>query len=245
MPYGKIDKEFYDDEKYLSKAEKSRLAVQRYQHKVELVYPEWERQDSETLQSWEAFKIYRDMGATRSLSRVAKELVGPGDKYKSKYKVIFTWSAKWSWVDRIVAYQKYIDELYQDEVKNQVKEMASRHADFAKNTMQSLYVPVIKFIQEFQEIEKLKNKPNKSELEKKKLKESGFESMTLNQLLSLVYKSGTLLPQIADMERKSRGEPTNITSNDVTSGGNQIIPDIKIVVHGSQSTILKEYESKL
>lgn len=236
------DKEFYDDEKYLSKAEKGKLALKRYHTKPELSYPEWERQENETLGSWEAFKMYRDMGAVRSLTAVTNELINTKSKFKSKHRVMQGWSTKWLWTDRIAAYQVHLDRIYLEQMEKSVKEMATRHAEYAKNTMQALYSPVLGYAKIFKEVEKLKAKPNKSAADKQRLKELGADNLTLTQWLNLVYKSAALIPSVADMERKSRGEPNNITSSDVTSGGEPIVPSIKIVVQGSQSTILKEYE---
>ncbi|GAB1371188.1 hypothetical protein MASR1M45_12500 [Candidatus Kapaibacterium sp.] len=244
MPYKKKNKEEYDDEKFLSTNEKYKLKQERYHQKKDLIPPEWERQEEETLQSWEAFKLFRDMGITRTMSAVARQLSTP-DKYRGKYQVVQNWSYKWRWTERIIAYQKYLDAIYLEETKKNVKEMATRHAEYAKNTMQSVYVPVMEFIRKYSKIENLKKNPLLSDSDLKAISESDIEKMTLSQLMNLVYKSAPLMSVLADMERKSRGEPTNISSSDITTGGEQLKPDIKIVVNGSQSTILKEYENNL
>jgi len=241
MPYTKKHKELYEEQKHLTRTEKNKLAQDRYNEKKELTHPEWERQAEETMQNWDAFKMYRDMGLTRSLGAVARALTTK-EKYKGKYQVILTWSYRWRWTDRLIAYQRHIDAIYLEETQKSVKEMAVRHADYAKNTMQSLYVPIMEFGRKFNMINEARKIAKLQGREFVDI-DSDIENMTLKELLNLVYKSAPLLSVTADMERKSRGEPTDISSRDITTGGEAIKPDIKVVVNGTQSTILREFEN--
>jgi len=65
----------------------------------------WERQDGESAKAFEAFKIYRDMGPERSLSKLEQSFNGT----KSK-----TWLGEWSrnngWVERVEAFDSWLDQ---------------------------------------------------------------------------------------------------------------------------------------
>lgn len=84
----------------------------------------WEMQDSDTLKSWEAFVVYRDMGSERSLQRVAKEL-------SKSEALIKRWSAKHNWGERIAAWESEQDRLLRIEMRRGIGQMRKRHADLA------------------------------------------------------------------------------------------------------------------
>lgn len=73
--------------------------------------PIWERQESDTLKSWEAFVIYRDMGASRSLQKAADEYYGGTGVKRGHFE---GWSVKHNWVARCEAYDAYQYEQHQE-----------------------------------------------------------------------------------------------------------------------------------
>jgi IS30 family transposase len=81
----------------------------------------WERQRGESQKSYEAFSIYRDMGATRSIQKVAQKLT------KSD-ALLRRWSSKWNWVERAKEYDAEIDRQYLLEQEEERKKMSERHA---------------------------------------------------------------------------------------------------------------------
>lgn len=84
----------------------------------------WERQDGETPKQFEAFKIYRDMGEERSLSKVAQQL--------SKTKQLLSrWSSMNGWVDRCAAWDNEQDRLLRIQQLKDIKKMRKKHADVA------------------------------------------------------------------------------------------------------------------
>lgn len=85
----------------------------------------WERQPTETPKAWEAFKFYRDMGITRSLSKINKEHFGNSS---GKHRQLETWSPKYHWVKRCEAWDEYEDELLIKENLAEKKKMNKRHA---------------------------------------------------------------------------------------------------------------------
>lgn len=219
--------------------------VKRYELEIfELKSPEWERQLQETSAAWEAFKFYRDMRINRNLSDVARHFAKSPEHFKSKYSVMMSWSFKWKWAERIRLYQTMLDAIYLEETKLKVKEMATRHAEFAENTLNALFTPIqaynkkFKTITERAQLAKLKD-PNYID------PDDDIDEMKLSQLLNLVFRSAPLLPITADMERKSRGEATEISKTDVTTNGESIRPSINFLVKGSVSPLGKQFEEQI
>lgn len=66
--------------------------------------PPWSRQTDEGPRAWEAFSTYRDMGLSRSLSKVARIL-------KKSTQLIARWSSVHSWQPRINAFDAHMEEL--------------------------------------------------------------------------------------------------------------------------------------
>lgn len=81
----------------------------------------WERQKGESQRAYEAFAIYRDMGPSRSLAKVAKKL-------GKAISLIERWSRKWNWVERAALYDDELDRQYRAEQEEERKKMAERHA---------------------------------------------------------------------------------------------------------------------
>ncbi len=81
----------------------------------------WERQPDETSVAWEAFVLYRDMGAKRSNAKVARTLG------KSK-QLIDRWSSRHKWVRRIEAFEQDQEREYQAELADARRAMARRQA---------------------------------------------------------------------------------------------------------------------
>lgn len=77
----------------------------------------WDRQPGETSKAYEAFVIYRDMGANRTVRRTAQDLT------KSE-QLIKGWSSKHHWVRRVEAF----DSLPARKTEEAYAEMAQRIA---------------------------------------------------------------------------------------------------------------------
>lgn len=85
----------------------------------------WERQESESAQAFQGFALYRDMGAGRSLAKVAQELG------KSK-ALMERWSVRWQWGQRAEAWDEELDRQLRRELTKGVVEMRKNHADIAR-----------------------------------------------------------------------------------------------------------------
>ena len=67
----------------------------------------WERLPSDTDRSFEAFCVYRDMGANRSHDKVAQQL-------SKSTALISRWSTAHDWLNRVTAFDEYQDSLRQE-----------------------------------------------------------------------------------------------------------------------------------
>lgn len=85
----------------------------------------WERQEQESAQAFQAFTMYRDMGAERSLAKVAQK-VG-----KSK-ALMERWSRRWQWVIRADAWDDEVDRQSRKELQKGITEMRKNHVGIAK-----------------------------------------------------------------------------------------------------------------
>lgn len=84
----------------------------------------WEMQETDTPKSWEAFQVYRDLGKTRSLKKVAEQL-------QKSETIIGRWSGKHNWQERIAAWEVEQDRLIRIELTKDIGAMRKRHADMA------------------------------------------------------------------------------------------------------------------
>lgn len=100
----------------------------------------WERQKNESQQAYEAFVVYRDLGAERSITRVVQEL------NKSR-ALIGKWSSRFKWVERCRAYDNHLDEIARREAEKRYKEMTSRHIEIA-TTLQTRALKSLKALPE-------------------------------------------------------------------------------------------------
>jgi len=85
----------------------------------------WERQEGESAPAFQAFAAYRDMGAERSLAKVAQKLG------KSK-ALMERWSRRWRWGARADAWDDETDRRTCRELQKGIAEMRRNHVGIAK-----------------------------------------------------------------------------------------------------------------
>jgi hypothetical protein len=84
----------------------------------------WDRQHNESSKSFNRFALYRDMGAERSLRKLANDV-------DLNLSTIAELSKKYHWQERAVAFDAYIDQASQISQLNQTKAMKRRQIGLA------------------------------------------------------------------------------------------------------------------
>lgn len=88
----------------------------------------WERQEEEGDEAFEAFALYRDLGASRSYSQVAKKL-GKSDT------LIERWGSRHNWKKRVSEWDNEQDRIVRQAQLDDIKKMRKRHADLASSML--------------------------------------------------------------------------------------------------------------
>jgi hypothetical protein len=81
----------------------------------------YERQFGETAKAYDAFALYRDMGSSRSTERVAKEL-------GKSWGLIQRWCTRHDWVERVRAYEDWLEMVGRGAVEDHERTHAENHA---------------------------------------------------------------------------------------------------------------------
>lgn len=85
----------------------------------------WERQPGETARAFEAFAVYRDMGASRSLRKTVQQL-------NKNLTTIAEWSSKYDWVKRVAAWDAEQDRIARVEMMADMAATRKRQRQNAK-----------------------------------------------------------------------------------------------------------------
>jgi len=167
----------------------------------------WERQLKETSKAYKAFCEYRDLGSDRSLSKLTQEL-------NVSKTHLGNWSSKYNWVERVEAFDDYIESRVRDSNEKAIVEMRTRHAKHSQELQEALAL-LLEVLNR-----KIEKDPNLNELDKLKL----------NELLGLVTQSAKCLKQLTEIEREARGVPSSTYRTEVTVDGKARIDILKELV---------------
>lgn len=91
----------------------------------------WDRQPGETSKAYEAFSIYRDMGADRTVRATAEHLT------KSE-QLIKGWSGKNNWVARAAAWDSMPGKAVADAYQDMARDIAAQHKRLSDKLMARL-----------------------------------------------------------------------------------------------------------
>lgn len=84
----------------------------------------WDRQHREPEKAYGYFALYRDLGRTRTVAKVAEQV------HKSR-DYLHKLATTWKWVQRAQAWDREEDRLYVEGLAEQRRDMAKRHARIA------------------------------------------------------------------------------------------------------------------
>ncbi len=85
----------------------------------------WERQENESNKAFQAFCIYRDLGAGRTLAKVAEKL-------RKSYDLIRRWSKNYFWQNRADAWDKFISEKAAEKAAEEYSKMLEVQINLGK-----------------------------------------------------------------------------------------------------------------
>ncbi len=86
----------------------------------------WERLPNESSKAYQAFCIYRDLGVMRSIRKVAQNRGKP-----KSITWLNNWSVKYNWVERVKAYDDYMEQEKRKAQEQAILEMVDRHSNEA------------------------------------------------------------------------------------------------------------------
>lgn len=95
----------------------------------------WERITGESAPAFQAFAAYRDMGADRSLAKVAQQL-------GKSTTLVERWSARDFWVNRVAAWDEEQDRIWRAQMVASRREVGKRQLRIA-NAMQGRLVDAL------------------------------------------------------------------------------------------------------
>ncbi len=154
----------------------------------------WHRQPEETRRAAEAFRVYRDMGDERSLEKV-------GIALGKSTALIERWSARYGWVNRIKAYEDYLDQIRLEANRKAIVEMSERQANNAL-VLQNLGMTRIVTLPKD---------------EQGRVKPEALQKIGLGEAVRLVTEGFR-------MERVARGQPADMTQTNQIALCNGWIP---------------------
>jgi hypothetical protein len=147
---------------------------------------DWTRRPGESTQAYQAFRRYRDLGASRSVAKVAQELA------KSRSLVV-RWCTKFDWVERCRLFDQDQERREREERKGRQRHMAARmdavQATASTLLLQALTVPALEVIERYNDPERRRE----------------FSDIPLENLLRVVAKVAPALHIVAQIQRTSLG----------------------------------------
>jgi hypothetical protein len=163
-------------------------------HNVKLIYPEWEQQPNEDSVAYLKFKTYRGLGVNRTIDGAARSL-SPPENLHQEINSCRKLSQRFFWSERASKYEEYLSKKEIDKDIKARKDMMKRHADHAA----SAELAVMSFIQKYLE-----------HVQRRQLDLVGLTNKEIYQILPNMVRA---LTTTAELERKVRGEPTEIIQN--------------------------------
>ena len=93
----------------------------------------WERQQGESIQAYEAFCMYRDMGTDRSRRSVGVEggQRSVASRLGKSLTLISRWSSAWQWQERVRAWDNNLVNEARKVAEKEVRDMTMRHIKIA------------------------------------------------------------------------------------------------------------------
>lgn len=175
----------------------SELSIPDISESNDHIYP-WERQPEEDDNAWNAFRFYRDLGPSRTFTQAIaglKTRYYADPDYKPSVHAIASRSSRGQWPERVLAFDKEQDRLYQIARGIAIREMADRHEGIIVEAIGSLMVPIQALQLAMENDEDFIKSLSKTDAKK---------------LISLSNIAARTIPSLMQAERLARGMPTEI-----------------------------------
>lgn len=147
----------------------------------------WNQQPGESPAAYRAFLVYRDLGPKRSLS-AALEADG---RPPTSLAYWGRWSSANAWLARCAAWDAHLQKLADEANATEVTKMAKRHAQLAESLQGVVTLPLNELARRLQE------------------GEVDMKEIPLPELLRMLRELGPVTKHAVDIERVSRGQPSD------------------------------------
>lgn len=165
---------------------------------------------SETGKAYEGFRVYRDMGPGRSLSKAAAEL-------GKSVRLLKKWSTKHGWVKRAEAFDEHMERHSQQVVERKLEDLNHAHLDMAKSARESVMVPLYALLKRIEKVN-----------EDGDFSSDDFENIPVEKLINIARPYVKLALDVIKLERLLYGLPTQTIKTEGTIG-HEVSHDIRVV----------------
>ncbi len=106
----------------------------------------WKRMKGDTNKSYQAFCIYRNLGKDRSLEKVTSSIYFKGEsrenvgsKFKAKFNQVMKWSTEKNWINRVAAYDDYLDDQAREDIEGEWREAILLQKKIARTALKKVF----------------------------------------------------------------------------------------------------------
>ena len=100
------------------------------QAKTEIMpFESWERLPGETAAAFSAFCAFRDFGAERNIRKAVDSTEKDEAVRAKRYRVWRNWCTKYRWRERAMDYERYIENLKQEELRKTIEAQGEKHRE--------------------------------------------------------------------------------------------------------------------
>jgi hypothetical protein len=146
----------------------------------------WERQPRESAQAFAAFALYRDQMGRRSTAQAAATL----DKSK---RLIQRWSSRHQWVQRVRAYDRYLDGIARTKHQQAIVDFRRRAVHQSRGKAQSLMLPDMALSHKLSQPGALEE----------------LQNLSIHDLIALSARCAFALPNLLQAEALALGDVTD------------------------------------
>lgn len=165
----------------------------------------WQKQPTESAIAFNAFKTYRDMGASRTLEKTREKL----GKVSGYMRVLEDWSSTHRWVERAADYDAHMDELAQSALEQRI---IARRTKLIEREIADADALLDKFDQVMEQVKVLEKRRSVRKKEGDQEIEYVFVEVNVEGLNELI----TLRQKLARFSRLPLGLPDRINQQQMT-----------------------------